>query len=66
VSERDVFINCPFTPDYLSVLRAIVFTVLRSGFRPRCALEVTDSGEVRFDKICWIIRERLSAFTTSR
>jgi hypothetical protein len=42
--------NSPF-------FRPIAFTVLRSGFWPRCALEVTDSGEVRFDEICRIIRE---------
>jgi hypothetical protein len=57
VSDRDVFINCPFTSDYQTFFRAIVFTILRSGFQPRCALEVTDSGEVRFEKICRIIRE---------
>ncbi len=27
------------------------------GFRPRCALEVVDSGQVRLDKIVGIIRE---------
>ena len=57
MSERDVFINCPFTADYQDHFRAIVFTVLRSGFQPRCAREADDAGEIRFDKICRIIRD---------
>jgi hypothetical protein len=57
MSGRDVFINCPFTDDYRAHFEAIVFTVVRSGFTPRCARESDDGGEVRFDKICRIIRE---------
>ena len=53
----DVFINCPFSPDYLQHFRAIVFSVARAGFRARCALEADDSSENRFDKICKIIGE---------
>jgi hypothetical protein len=57
MSGRDVFINCPFTNDYRAHFEAIVFTVVRSGFTPRCARESDDGGEIRFDKICRIIRE---------
>lgn len=57
MTEPAVFINCPFTPDYRTHFRAIVFTVIRSGFRPRCALETDDASENRFDKICKIIGE---------
>ena len=57
MSGRDVFINCPFTADYQAHFQAIVFTVLRPGFTPRCARESDDGGEVRLDKICRIIRE---------
>ncbi|MBV9287349.1 MAG: hypothetical protein JO288_05910 [Hyphomicrobiales bacterium] len=57
MSGRDVFINCPFSPDYQVNFRAIVFTVVRSGFTPRCARENDDAGEVRIDKICRIIRD---------
>jgi len=57
MSGRDVFINCPFTPDYEVSFQAIVFTVVRCGFEPRCAREYDDGGEVRFEKICRIIRE---------
>lgn len=57
MSGRNVFINCPFSVDYQAHFRAIIFTVVRSGFTPRCARESDDGGEVRLDKICRIIRE---------
>jgi hypothetical protein len=57
VKKRDVFINCPFSEDYQDHFRAAVFTVVRSGFKPRCALESDDSSQNRFDKICEIIAE---------
>lgn len=56
-SARDVFINCPFDPTYKPIFWAIVFTVLRSGFSPRCALEADDSSENRLSKIEAIIEE---------
>lgn len=51
----DVFINCPFDSRYKPIFDALVFAVLDCGFRPRSALEVVDSAEVRLDKICRII-----------
>lgn len=57
MSNRDVFINCPFSPDYQEFLQAIVFAVARSGYTPRCARENDDGGEVRIEKICRIIGE---------
>lgn len=47
--DYDVFINCPFDPEYRSVLDALVFVVHDCGFRVRCALEVATvlNGEVR-------------------
>ena len=57
MNRADVFINCPFSDDYQNFFRAIVFTVLRSGFVPRCALENDDGGQVRIEKICRIISE---------
>jgi hypothetical protein len=53
--NRNVFINCPFDTGYQRFFNAIIFTVLRSGFRPRCALETDDASENRFEKICSII-----------
>lgn len=55
--NRNVFINCPFSVDYQQHFRAIVFTVIRSGFEPRCALEADDGSENRFDKIYGIIQK---------
>ena len=57
MTDRPVFINCPFSADYQAQFRAIVFTMIRSGFTPRCARENDDGGEVRFDKICRIIAD---------
>jgi hypothetical protein len=57
MKSRHVFVNCPFSADYTGMFRAITFTLLRAGFKPRCALEVDDSSDNRFDKICRIIQE---------
>lgn len=56
-ANRDVFINCPFDSAYQTFFRAIVFVVIRSGFRARCALEADDASENRYAKICKIIRD---------
>lgn len=55
--NRQVFINCPFSSDYREKFRAIVFTVMRSGFTPRCTLEADDGAENRFEKICVIVSQ---------
>jgi len=52
-----VFINCPFDPAYQPLFRAIVFAIHDCGFIARSALEVSDSGEVRMQKILRIINE---------
>ena len=51
----DVFINCPFDPDFKPIFYAIVYTVVRSGYRARCALETDDAAENRLGKIIKII-----------
>lgn len=53
----DVFINCPFDPAYLPSFHAIVWTVIRSGYRARCAQEVDDGAQNRLGKITDIIAE---------
>ena len=53
----DVFINCPFDSEYKPIFNAMVFTVVRSGYRSRCAMEMDDAGENRLDKIIRIIGE---------
>ena len=54
---RAVFINCPFSPDYRPIFRAILFAVYRCRYQPRCALEVADASENRLAKIERIIRQ---------
>lgn len=54
---NSVFVNCPFDAEYQSLFDATVFAVFDCGFTARCAREVTDSGEVRIDKIQRIIEE---------
>jgi hypothetical protein len=54
---KGVFLNCPFDNQYAPLFQAITFAVLDCGFRPRCALEVDDASEVRFEKIARIIAE---------
>lgn len=55
--ETGIFINCPFDALFQPIFDAIVFCVFDCGFRPRCALEASDSGEVRVEKILNIIRD---------
>ncbi|HEX4965137.1 MAG TPA: hypothetical protein VF173_30290 [Thermoanaerobaculia bacterium] len=55
--DDSVFINCPFTPDYQGIFRSLVFAVADCGFVPRSALEKSDSGETRIEKLYRIIRE---------
>lgn len=57
VPNRDVFINCPFDPDFLDIFRAIVFAVRACGFRPRSARDTSDGGEIRITKILGLIEE---------
>lgn len=55
--DRNVFVNCPFDKEYVSLLRPLLFTVLYLGLKPRIALERNDSGESRLDKIVELIRD---------
>ena len=47
----NVFINCPFDTEFDNLKNAIVFAIFDCGFTPRCALEISDNGSVRFDNI---------------
>lgn len=63
----NVFINCPFDPQYTLLFRALVFTVEYCGYATRCALEVDDSGETRAEKIIRLIEaSRLGIHDISR
>lgn len=52
---RSVFINCPFDAEYKPLFRAACFTILACGYTPRCALDQSDSGVVRFTEIVKLI-----------
>lgn len=54
-SRGQVFINCPFDSTYDDKFHAIVFAVMRCGFRSRCAREVANGAQVRIEKIMDII-----------
>ncbi len=56
-STRDVFVNCAFDHQFQPIFLAIVFAIIRSGFRARCALETQDGAENRFSKIQSIIEQ---------
>src|SRR5690606_31869432 len=54
--EKDVFINCPFDDEYVDgLLKPMLYTLLKFGFNPRLALEISDSGEIRLEKILKLI-----------
>lgn len=55
--SRNVFINCPFDPEYVVLLRPLLFTVVYLGYVPRIASESLDSGIPRIDKIVQLITE---------
>jgi hypothetical protein len=54
-AAKAVFINCPFDDGFKPILRAMVFTIISSGYHPRCALDATDGAEMRVGKIATMI-----------
>jgi len=55
--DKNVFINCPLDKKFTPLFRAMIFAVHDVGFRPRCALESSNAGQVRLIKILDIIAE---------
>ncbi len=55
--EKNVFVNCPFDPGYVDLLRPILFCILALDFEPRIALERADGAESRIDKIIELIND---------
>ena len=56
-SAIKVFVNCPFDNDFKPAFVALIFTITAAYYRVRCALEENDGGDIRFDKLCRLIRE---------
>jgi hypothetical protein len=54
---NSVFINCPFDTTYINdLLKPMIYVVLKNGLSPRLSLEVSDSGQIRLEKITEIIK----------
>jgi hypothetical protein len=65
--SRSVFVNCPFDEAYRPLFEVIIFTIADCGFRVRSALEVSDSGLARIERLYRIIRScRLDIHDLSR
>ncbi len=56
-AAENVFLNCPFDETYKPSFEALLFAVMASGYRVRCALEDDDAGDVRYEKLCRLISE---------
>lgn len=55
--ERQVFVNCPYSDDYRDLQRAIIFVLMQLRFEPLLAAQISNSGELRMEKIRQQIRE---------
>lgn len=56
-SIDDVFINCPFDPEYREFFEALIFTIFACGFRPRSGKELDDGGELRLNRLYALIMQ---------
>lgn len=55
--RQNVFLNCPFDDQYRPLFEAAVFAVQIAGFKPRSALEASNAGQFRLEKIMDIIAD---------
>lgn len=56
--DTNIFINCPLDEKYINdLLKPMLYVILKNGYNPRLALEISDSGQFRLEKITKIIRE---------
>ena len=55
--ENSVLINCPFDDSFINdLLKPTLFFLIYNGYNPRLSLEISDSGQVRLEKITEIIK----------
>lgn len=55
--HNSVFINCPFDTSYINdILKPTLFYLINNGMLPRLAIEVSDSGQLRLEKITEILK----------
>ena len=53
--RKSVFINCPFDSAYEPLFHGIIFVVHHMDLEPKSALETTDAGQPRIEKILDLI-----------
>jgi hypothetical protein len=56
-SRLNVFVNAPIDRAYEPLFEALVFAIHACGYRARTALEESDSGDIRIEKLIQLIRE---------
>ncbi len=55
--DKNIFINCPFDQVYRdTLLKPILYILIKNGFFPRISSEISDSGQLRLEKITAIIK----------
>ena len=55
--EIHVFVNCPYDTKYRPLQRALIFALIKLGFVPCLAAQISNSGQMRMEKIRQQIRE---------
>jgi len=56
--DKNIFINCPLDKLYINdLLKPMLFFIVQNGFNPRLSLEISDSSQIRLEKITRIIKE---------
>lgn len=63
---RNVFINCPFDPQYTEIFEAIVFTIMVCGFQPLSARRAVAHHENDFSKAIAEVRHLLASESKQR
>ena len=53
--DKGVFINCPFDSAYEPLFRGLIFAIHHMKLEPKSALEPSDGGQPRLDKIVVLI-----------
>ena len=53
--NKSVFINCPFDSAYESLFHGLIFAVRHMELVPKSALDSSDAGQPRFEKILGLI-----------
>src|ERR1051325_1034565 len=53
--DKSVFINCPFDSAYEPLFHGVIFAVHQMSLEPKSALENTDGGQPRLEKILTLI-----------